>query len=301
VIVGDADDEHVEAVSQRLYALGARVVILDSNAFPARTRLSLGERLADVRLGDVPLERPRAVYVRQLHLSPLSFGVDAADAMRRNWRRTLTAFHEKTAFLRGLLGRWEALRVPLYNPPSPEWCCHKPIQLAMLNAAGLPVPRTLWSNHPATVRAFARGRRLAYKPIAGGAATLEVRAADLASRRLAPLDAAPVTFQELLPGENRRVFVLEGRVVAAYRVTSRALDYRQHEERVELIDAEPAVAAASLRATSVLGLRFGGVDLKADTRGRFRLLEVNRSPMFLGFEARGGGDVLSPLARALAR
>ena len=141
---------------------------------------------------------------------------------------------------------------------------------------------------------------MAYKPVAGGAATLEVRAADLASARLAALDAAPVTFQELLSGEDRRVFVLDGRVVAAYRVTSRALDYRQHEECVERIDPEPAVVAASLRAASVLGLRFAGVDLKADTRGRFRLLEVNRSPMFLGFEARGGGDVLGALARGLA-
>jgi glutathione synthase/RimK-type ligase-like ATP-grasp enzyme len=73
---------------------------------------------------------------------------------------------------------------------------------------------------------------------------------------------------------------------------------REHTSR--RIDPEPAVTAASLRAASVLGLRFAGVDLKADIRGRFRLLEVNRSPMFLGFEARGGGDVLRSLARALA-
>ena len=35
------------------------------------------------------------------------------------------------------------------------------------------------------------------------------------TERLAALRAAPVTFQELLPGDNIRVYVLDGRVIAA--------------------------------------------------------------------------------------
>jgi glutathione synthase/RimK-type ligase-like ATP-grasp enzyme len=163
------------------------------------------------------------------------------------------------------------------------------------------VPATLWSNDPGDVRAFAaRHGRVAYKPVAGGAATRELTAADLDDARLRALAGAPVTFQELLPGEDLRVFVLDGEVIAAFRISSAALDYRQNEERVEAIAADSDLATTCRRATALLGLRFTGMDLKRAGDGTLRILELNPSPMFLGFDARGGTDVLGALTRALA-
>jgi glutathione synthase/RimK-type ligase-like ATP-grasp enzyme len=294
-------DEHVAALHGALRALGCEAVVLDSQRFPEETRLSLGGSLADVRLGGSPLGLPAAVYLRGLYSTPISFDVDAASEMEEDWHTTLVAFREKGEFLAALLLRWEEAQVPIYNPLGPSDRLRKPFQLARLRAAGFPVPDTLWSNDPDAVRTFARRHgRVAYKPVAGGAATRELTPADLGEARLQALAGAPVTFQELLPGEDLRVFVLDGSVVAAFRITSSALDYRQNEDSVEAIEIDPPLSTLCLQATRLLGLRFTGMDLKRAQDGTLKVLELNPSPMFLGFDARGGTDIRGSLARALA-
>ncbi|MFP2960051.1 RimK family alpha-L-glutamate ligase [Myxococcus sp. 1LA] len=301
VLLGARDDAHVREVARRLSAEAVDTAVVDTRAFPEQTRLSLTETLDGIVVDGREVGRPAAVYVRGLHGHPLAFGVDAHEAMDADWRTTLTAFREKSALLSGLLGRWERLGVPLYNPPSSDWSLHKPAQLAALQAAGLPVPRTLWTNDAEAVRRFARKGRAVYKPVTGGAATQELREADLTDERLASLAAAPVTFQELLPGENLRVYVLDGAVIASLRITSPSLDFRQHEGVIEPVTLPPDVARDCVKACEVLGLRWTGMDLKRDAEGVPRFLELNGSAMFLGFDARGGTDVAGHLTRALAR
>ncbi len=300
-LVGSRDDAHVSAVARRISEEGVEAFVVDTLAFPEETRLSLTEELAGISVDGRRLERPGAVYLRSLHASPLDFGVDAREAMDESWSTTLTAFREKATLLRGLVGRWEAMGATLYNPLVPGWRGPKPVQLALLAHAGLPVPETLWTNDPEAVRRFADGRRVAYKPVEGGAATRELGPEDLTGERLAALSAAPVTFQELMPGEDVRVYALDGAVVASLRIGSSALDFRQHEERIEPMELPPEVARQCLRAAEVLGLRWTGMDLKRDARGTLRFLELNGSPMFHGFDARAGTDILGHLARALVR
>lgn len=301
LLVGSASDAHVAALARRLREEGGDPVVVDTLAFPEATRVSLGEELDAVVVNGRRIERPGAVYLRQLHAHPLAFGVDAREAMDEDWVTTLVAFREKAAFLRGLLGRWEAQGVPVYNPLATEWRSEKPVQLALLRRAGLPVPETLWTNDPEAVRRFARRRRVAYKPVMGGAATRELGPEELTDERLATLEAAPVTFQELLPGEDLRVYVIDGEVVASVRIVSGALDFRQHEELIESIELPPDLARDCLQAVEVIGLRWTGMDLKRDEHGVPRFLELNASPMFLGFDARAGTDVLGRLAGALLR
>lgn len=300
VVVGSAEDDHVRAVMEALRARDAPTALLDPLRFPESVRLSLGEEAADVTIDGRRLGRPAVVYLRSLYLSPLAFGVDVAEAMEANWRRMLIALREKAELLVSVMRRWEAFGVPIYNPLTASDALRKPYQLSRLAAAGLPVPETLWTNDPDAVRRFAAGRRVAYKPVAGGAATRELSPDDLTGERLDRLGAAPVTFQELLPGEDVRVYVLDGEIVAAFRIEADALDFRQHESRIEAIDLEPEVAALCQRASELLSLRFTGIDVKATADGRPRILELNGSPMFLGFDARAGTDVLGRLADALA-
>jgi glutathione synthase/RimK-type ligase-like ATP-grasp enzyme len=291
----------VSEVARRVQEEGVEALVVDTLAFPQETRLALTEDLEGITLDGRRLERPGAVYLRSYHSHPLTFGVDAREAMDDDWRTTLVAFREKTTLLRGLVGRWEALGVPLYNPLTADWRTPKPVQLALLAHAGLPVPETLWTNEPEAIRRFAAGRRVAYKPVEGGAATQELGPEDLTDARLAALEAAPVTFQELMPGEDVRVYVLDGEIIASLRIISHALDFRQNEERIESFELPPDVARQCLRATEVVGLRWTGMDLKRDAHGTLRFLELNASPMFLGFDARAGTDILGHLAQALVR
>jgi glutathione synthase/RimK-type ligase-like ATP-grasp enzyme len=282
VLVGAREDLHLQDVARRLGVEGVKAVVVDTLAFPDGTKLSLTEDLDGIIVDGVRVGRPAAVYLRGLHA-------------------TLTAFREKATLLNGLVGRWEQLGVPMYNPVSSDWVRHKPVQLAALRAAGLPVPRTLWSNDPDAVRRFAAGGRVAYKPVNGGAATRELLPEDLTDERLAALSAAPVTFQELLPGEDLRVYVLDGEVIASLRIVTSALDFRQNEERLERVELPPEVASQCVKACEVLGLRWTGLDLKRGLDGELKFLELNGSAMFLGFDAGGGTDVAGHFTRALAR
>ena len=56
-----------------------------------------------------------------------------------------------------------------------------------------------------------------------------------------------------------------------------------------------------MRAARILGLRFTGMDLREDAEGRAKFLELNSSPMFLGFEQLADVRIGVHLSEALAR
>jgi glutathione synthase/RimK-type ligase-like ATP-grasp enzyme len=298
VVIGPAADRHVEAIAARVRAAGAPLVVLDPEHFPQRWRLTLGEQLVDVAVDGRPLT-PAAVYVRRLHPSPTPFRSRSA-LTADQYRRLVTTTRERFDVMMALLARWEVAGIPIYNGILASHRVTKPFQLALLAARGLPVPTTRWTNDPAEVHRLAGRGRVAYKPVAGGAATRELApATDLAPDRLSALRVAPATFQELLAGEELRVYVLDGVVIAAIRITSRCVDYRQHEDAIDAV-ALPAELAVQCRlAADVVGLRFTGMDLKRDHAGVARFLELNPSPMFLGFDARAGTDIAGRLAARL--
>lgn len=300
-LVGSPADPHIDAIAGGLHDLGVRSIVINTEAFPDDYRISLSDRIEGIHIEGEALERPAAVYIRDFYASPLAPFLDVSGEMEQNWRRTLVAMREKAQVLFALVGRWSELGVPVYNPPDRDGRMAKPFQLALLAKAGLPVPATLWTNDPEQVRGFAANRRIAYKPIAGGAATRELMPEDLTDERLRKLSGAPVTFQQLLPGDNFRVYCLDGDVVACFRITSQEIDFRQNEDIVEQTTLPDAVLKQCLRAAEVLKLRWTGMDLRDDGSGTLRFLELNSSPMFLGFDARGGTNVLGALVTALAR
>jgi glutathione synthase/RimK-type ligase-like ATP-grasp enzyme len=286
-------------VRDRLRGEGEEVLLLDTRRFPESLHITLGDRPEHIEI-DGRRVRARSVYVRDLGLNPVTPGAQVDEReMAADWRTAVLALRERSDVITSVVQRWEAAGVPVYNPQSVRYRITKPLQLALLAAAGLPVPESRWTNRPEDVRAFAAGRRIAYKPVAGGAATRELFAEDLRDERLELLAGAPVCFQELLPGEDIRAYLVDGEFIASYRIVTDALDFRQNEQALEPYALAPEVVEQCKRALAVLGLRFTGMDLKADERGELKILELNPSPMFLGFDARAGTDVLGSLCRAL--
>jgi glutathione synthase/RimK-type ligase-like ATP-grasp enzyme len=297
VIVGSPTDAHALAVHERLRERGIQALMFDTQRFPEDLDISLGDGPEDIVIDGHRVGRPTAVYVRGTYQHPTAFGVDADEAMREDWRRTLLAFRERGTLISAILLRWERLGAAFYNPTSTGGNITKPFQIALLRQAELPVPETLWTNDPDAVRSFAARRELIYKPVAGGAATRRLESGDLA--RLDKLGAAPVCFQELLPGDDIRVYVIDGRIVCALRIVSDSIDFRQNEQSIEPIELSQEVAEQCIRAAAVIGLRYTGMDLKADAQGRYKILELNPSAMFLGFEQRAKVDICGPLCDAL--
>src|SRR5215207_8783802 len=193
VIIGPADEPHVTAMTARLHALGAPVALLDATRFPEELTLSLGDRRDDIVIDGRAL-RPAAVYVRNLACGLMST-LEPPGGTPEDWWRAIVVDRERTSMLLALAYRWQSAGIPFYNGLLDNERITKPYQLALLAEAGLPVPETLWSNDPAAVRRFAAGRRVAYKPVVGGAATQELSADDLSDERLTALSTAPVAFQ----------------------------------------------------------------------------------------------------------
>lgn len=301
VVVGSLEDAHAHAVYEGLRERGHEPAVLDALRFPEQLPVSLGEAPGEIVIEGRRLARPAAVYVRSLYQSPAGFGVDVEEAMRENWRRTMLAFRERSTLLSAILLRWEAAGVPLYNPSTASARITKPHQIALLQAAELPVPETLWSNDPAAVRRFCQGRETIYKPVAGGAKTRRVRPEDLEDDRLDKLRSAPVCFQELLPGEDVRVYVIDGEVIAALRIATDEIDFRQSEQSIEAVELDAEVEAQCTRAAEIIGLRYTGMDIKGDRQGRYKILELNPSAMFLGFQHRSGVDLRAALCDAMVQ
>lgn len=300
VLVGPKQDEHIEAVNARVCASGREVFILDPAEFPGKLKISLGGRVDDMEVNCLSLQRPAAVYLRSLQQGLLfPYAQNDEDKRKNNWRQTLMTSQERNTLLTSMVLRWEELRVPLYNSFTCQRVITKPLQLTLLEQAGLPVPRTLWTNNADHVLRFAEMGPAIYKPIVGGARTRELVEADLAPERLNQLTISPVTFQELLPGDDIRVFVLDGKIIARYQIVTDAIDFRQNEIAINNIKLSAKLEAQCIEACQLLGLRFTGMDLKYDAEGNAKILELNGSPMFLGFDAMAGTNIAGNLVDAL--
>ena len=104
-------------------------------------------------------------------------------------------------------------------------------------------------------------------------------------------------------GADVRVFVVDGKVVAAMERIAAEGEFRANLHRggkaraVELSDNE---IESSIAATHTLGLDVAGVDLLRSSEGPL-IIEVNASPGLEGIERASGVDVASTIIRFLER
>jgi glutathione synthase/RimK-type ligase-like ATP-grasp enzyme len=300
-IIGPPGDPQVRRVAARLRELSAAPVILDLGRFPERGRASVLDGVP--ACPGVDVAGVRAWYVRSMPLplpfQPLRDGGDPASAAAAA-KRAYAAGRERRSFLFSLVAGLQRGGATLVNAPAAA-SQHflKLEQLELLRGAGLPVPRTLASNDPDAVLAFARSASgaIVYKPLAGGGLCRRATPADLSLERLRSLAAAPVLFQDEVPGRNIRVYVVGGEVVACYEIESEALDYRAAETHVRPAAASAAEQAACRAAAEACGMHLTGIDLRRRDDGSFALLECNPSPMFAAIERRTGA---APVTEALA-
>ncbi|MFD7598882.1 RimK family alpha-L-glutamate ligase [Kitasatospora sp. NPDC059812] len=297
-IVGRPGDRQVAAVRRCLRERGdSDPFVLDLSLFPARTALTLRDDMPATP-GRAGVEHVRTWYVRTMPL-PLPFYPGDADTAHAR-RAAYAAGRERRSLAFSFLTALQHHGAHLVNTPA-AFGQHflKLDQLRVLRAVGVPVPRSLATSDPQAVTAFAAeiGGPLVYKPLAGGALCRRLTPQDLHPDRLRLLSAAPVLFQEEVPGTNIRVYVVAETVVAAYEIVSDSLDYRGAEQAVL-----PAVLGAHehracLAAARACAMDFTGIDIRRRPNGTFALLECNPSPMFAAVERRTGDN---PVSRALA-
>ncbi|MDP2312546.1 MAG: MvdD family ATP-grasp ribosomal peptide maturase, partial [Pseudomonadota bacterium] len=290
-----------------------RAVRVDTDRFPTELQLSIapGDPLApgllrapemEVNLADVS-----AVWYRRAAIAkrlPADLDAQTRAACLGESRRVLFGFIDGLGVYT-LGGKAAVERAEI-----------KVLQLQIARAVGLDVPRTLVSNDPAQVRAFAARcdgalvakmmHSFAIYDDAGNEGvvfTNPVSAADLAD--LDGLALCPMTFQERLPkARELRVTVVGDRVFAA-SIDSQASPRAQHDWRRDgerlMEDWQPtalptAAEEGLLRLVERLGLDYGAADFILTPDGRCVFLEINPAGEFFWLQDHPG----LPIAEAIA-
>jgi glutathione synthase/RimK-type ligase-like ATP-grasp enzyme len=301
--MGPANDSHVEAMAGLASAQGAEVSVIDTSA-PSFARWSWRDgELHDDRGEAVRLD---AVYVRSV-ASPLPrHDVAEVDgpAMSR-WLAAAERGRRAQLHARAVNASLQMAGALVVNPVETSWFHRsKPAADLRLRAAGIPSPRCLVTDDPAELRRFVAAigeAGVIRKPVGGGGYCDTIALDGLADDddALAGLVTAPVLFQERIRGDDLRVYVLDGEVIAAGHILTTAIDYRGHEDDVVGITADDELADLCCRVASALDLVFTGIDVKRSADGTLTVLDANPSPMFLAFERRMGQPIGPRLAARL--
>lgn len=308
LIVSHPADDHAGGVLAALEQAGHPGLLLDTALYPSRAALTQRfgggaprHQLSHNGRSD-DLGACRVAWWRRPQPFTLHDGLSPAVATF-----TYAECHEAVA------GLWASLDVTWINPPGlDEAAHHKPYQLAVATAVGLPIPRTLISNDPAAVRAFAEELapvRTIYKTFLATEEhwreTRVLRPEDV--NMLDRVRLAPAIFQEFVPAvADIRVTVVGERMFPA-AITPAPGGYQ--------VDYRMDMAGATFKPTTLppgttkqlgelmrrLGLVYGAIDLRRTPEGEHVFLEVNPAGEWLFVEERTRQPITTAMAELLIR
>ena len=201
---------------------------------------------------------------------------------------------EEIIFRMDLLHRLVRLGMYVLNSPSAiERSIDKYYALALLEEAGLPVPRTVVAeNADAALRGFCElGGDVVVKPIFGsrGIGSTRISDADVAERVFRALEFhhQVVYIQEFVPHGNCdfRIFVLGGKVLASMRRI--AENWKTNVSRgakPEPYNPSKEVEKLAVKAAETVGCEVAGVDVLETEKGPL-LIELNSQPGWKGLQS----------------
>jgi RimK family alpha-L-glutamate ligase len=200
---------------------------------------------------------------------------------------------EEIIFRMDLLYRLERLGLLVVNPPkSIERAVDKYFALALLEEAGLPVPRTIVTESSTrALNAFQElGGDVVIKPIFGsrGIGSTRVSDYDVAERifRALSFHHEVIYIQEYIEHgfSDIRAFVLGDRVLASMRrVADRWKTNVSQGARPEPIRLDEGLEELAVRASKAVGCMIAGVDILEGRDGP-RIVEVNSQPGWMGLQ-----------------
>ena len=305
LILTNAQDALPEKVTTVLESKGAQCIRLNTEEFPRDVVLSYefdnGRACVRVRgsglefdLADVKtvwFRRPKDA-TPDLRLRP-----EDQDFVKREVRHGLTALYH---CLRGAF--W-------VNPYGAAIAAeHKPYQLQVASALGFDVPRTLISNDPERVRAFAASSSsdLVYKTLTpysrpreggiDGIFTNRVTASDV-QRQADQVQFGPCIFQDYIDKALELRVTVVGRRVFTSSIDSQSSEHARHDWRRSVKYGAIPHDAADIPSTlkdqilamlHELGLVFGCFDFVLTPDGRYVFLEINPNGQWYWVEQQTG-------------
>jgi glutathione synthase/RimK-type ligase-like ATP-grasp enzyme len=276
-LCGFAQDGHISSLANALTRRGAMPLVLLPMPW-GRYAWKDGRYF----YGHKSLDHVSAFFVRQTYVPIFDLIQRQAEAVDPiDWLLETVRMQNNAAFLQAFYDHFERRGCFLANPFSAgERMKHKQGEVAA--SCGWRVARMFITNSPGAALAVARdGEELVMKPPAGGALVRKIDAAML--RAFAAIDC-PIGIQEYVPGEDIRVYLIDGEVVASARIVTAELDYRRDPDymnRIHSIDLPDEVRRNAAAVMERLRLVCGSMDLRLTPGGEFVFLEVNSGGSFL--------------------
>jgi glutathione synthase/RimK-type ligase-like ATP-grasp enzyme len=306
-------DSTLRLVQRALGARGASLQMFPTSRFPP-AGLSMSPGTAS---GALALTRGR------LSLDDVSAVFYRCDCATLRLPDTMDPEHRRLCFEAvrvSVEGLRAALPVPwLDDPFDVHRADNKPMQLAAARRVGLATPRTLITNRPSDVRAFARscGGEIIVKMVTSTGwlevdgdlqriHTNVVSEKELAS--LEGLEQSPMIFQERVPkaielrvtAVGRRFFTAS---VDSQRAAASQVDWRRDQASIAWTwkpHRLPRTIAARLRALlACFSLRFAAIDMIVTPDGRYVFLELNPFGDYAGLERFLGFPISDAIAELL--
>lgn len=306
LLVGIGHAGEFDLLAQAIEERGHDPTRIDVHNWPGSSPISLRPGAQSATFGDdLDLSTVRGAYVVPHHLLH-PFESRIRDRLLDDFDIGLNQIREYRAIFEGLCGVLESrsrnVIVPLENHYLQD---RKPYQLELLSQMGLPIPETLFTTDPEEVTEFVENHdRVIYKPVTRGGKPHELTEEDLTRERLQQLETAPVQFQTFAPGEDVRVFVLDGNVIGSVQYVSDHFSFKlaaSDDVRNEVVELPADVRASVAEATDEVGLTFAGVDIRLQSDGDFEVLELNEAPNFGAVERTTDLSIAETLAAYLTR
>ena len=316
IITHSDDNDSVARVIETIASKGDRAIRFDTDRYPTDVRLTAYSGAAgDERLtltnedGEFDLREVTAVWHRRI-----DFGAQLPANLDKQLRHA--SLGEARAAANGMLASLKAFR--LDDVRHIRHAENKQLQLQAARELGLDTPRTLTTNDPAAVRAFAESCEdgMITKMLSSFAIyeegkelvvfTNAVKTEDLAD--LSGLSLCPATFQEAVPKSLEiRVTVVGDRVMSASidsQVSARAAhDWRRDGVRMihdwQHYQLPPETEEKILRLMDYFSLNYGAIDMILTPDNRHVFIELNPCGEFFWLERAPGLPISDAIADLL--
>jgi MvdD family ATP-grasp ribosomal peptide maturase len=316
IITRSDDNESVQMVAQAIERKGGKAIRFDTDRYPTEVRLSAyygkgdDERLTLTNAeGEFNLREVEAIWHRRLN-----YGAKLPATLDRQLRQA--SLGETRAAAQGMLSSLKAFRMDAVQHI--RHAENKQLQLQGARELGLEIPRTLTTNDPSIVQAFAESCEsgIVTKMLSSFAVyeeerelvvfTNPVKPEDLAD--LSGLSLCPMTFQEMIPKALELRVTVVGKSVMSASINSQASERAAYDWRRDglrmIEDWQPynlprEVEEKILRLMDYFALNYGAIDIIVTPDGRHVFLEINPVGEFFWLERCPGLPIADAIAGVL--
>lgn len=306
LLIGRVFGHEFDLLGDKIRDLGSDVAVVDVEDWPSGEPVTQNVDEGTVRFGSETfhVEAVEGVLVR-----PMTVFVPVVEDRRHgavseddNPYSALTQLREYRGLFKSILATLEAHGATVApNVDTFVWDEITPHTYDRFRAAGIEVPETVATvDSGAAKRFLEKHGKVVYKPITefGGTHVMTEDEAD-------ELDdlTTPVLFQEFVPGDDVRAYVVDGEYVGEFRYVydggSFSYKYPEGEVGAEPVEVSESAREDVLAAAEVLPTTYCAVDLRLQDDGTHAVMEVNTGGRFMLADTEGVTNVADALAAHL--